>query len=161
MAQMLSFTDLQDLYIQKNNLINKFVALQNEYFDLPHEHGGNMSLTVVELHTLKTIENNPGITVTEMAQQGMRTKGAISQIVKKLEKRGYLFRKRCPVDGKRVLLHVNEEGERISMIYKKSSTDDIRIVIDKLLKKCEPKEIDAFFSVMTAYIEVLEKELKK
>lgn len=157
----MSFAGMQELYKKKSDLISRFVSLQNDYYDIPRDYGDGTFLTAVELHTLKNIEDNPGITVTEMAEQGFRTKGAISQIVKKLENRGYLFRKRCPVDGKRVLLHVNEEGQRISSIYKKCSADDLKHMLDLLMKKCDAAEIDAFFSVISTYVEVLEDELKR
>ncbi|WP_076982523.1 MarR family transcriptional regulator [Bacillus siamensis] len=49
---------------------------------------------MVEVHTLSVIEENPGITVTEAALKRNRTRGAVSQIISKLEKRDLIIRKK-------------------------------------------------------------------
>ncbi|WP_260399874.1 helix-turn-helix domain-containing protein [Peribacillus simplex] len=49
---------------------------------------------MVEVHTLTVIEENPGITVTEVALEWNRTKGPVSQIITKLEKRSLIIRKK-------------------------------------------------------------------
>ena len=154
-----SISTVQQIFNEKSNLIYRFVTLQNNYYNLPKDYGAETSLTAVEINTLKSIEANPGITVTELAAADDKTKGAVSQIVKKLEQRGYVFRKRCPVDGKRALLHVNEEGQRLSLLYKKYNLNDIKNTMDRLLEKCEVAEVDAFFKVIEIYVSILETEL--
>ena len=52
---------------------------------IPQDYGTGEEYTSVEVHTLKHIADNPGITVTELARDYAKTKGAISQILKKLE----------------------------------------------------------------------------
>ncbi|WP_076983037.1 MarR family transcriptional regulator [Bacillus siamensis] len=49
---------------------------------------------MVEVHTLTVTEENPGITVTEAALKRNRTRGAVSQIISKLEKRDLIIRKK-------------------------------------------------------------------
>ena len=154
-----SISTVQQIFNEKNNLVYRFVSLQNNYYNVPKDYGGETSLTAVEINTLKSIEDNPGITVTELAIADDKTKGAVSQIVKKLEQRGYIFRKRCPIDGKRALLHVNEEGRRLSLLHKKYSLNDIKNTMDRLLEKCEVAEVDAFFKVIEVYVSILEAEL--
>jgi len=154
-----SISTVQQIFHEKGNLIYRFVTLQNNYYNLSRNYGAETSLTAVEINTLKSIEDNPGITVTEMAAADDKTKGAVSQIVKKLEQRGYVFRKRCPVDGKRALLHVNEEGRRLSLLHKKYSLSDIKNTMDRLLEKCEAGEVDAFFKVIEIYVSILESDL--
>lgn len=161
MSESFSFLNIQELYHQKSELISHFTVLQNEYSNLVRDYGDDAHFTQVELQTLKTIEDNPGITITEMAEQGLRTKGAISQIVKKLENRGLLDRKRCPVDGKRLLLHVNDEGLRVSLLYKKYSTYEFKERLDVIMKTCTAEELDAFFKVLSVYTETMEKDLKE
>jgi len=154
-----SISTVQQIFNEKSNLIYRFATMYNNYYNLPKDYGAEISLTAVEINTLKSIEDNPGITVTELAAAGDKTKGAVSQIVKRLEQRGYLFRKRCPIDGKRALLHVNEEGRRLSLLHKKYSLSDIKNTMDRLLEQCEVAEVDAFFKVIEAYISILDSEL--
>ena len=156
-----SISQIYALFAQKSDLLYRFSALQIEYYHMPHELDSALPLSMAEVHTLRNIEENPGITVTELAASGRKTKGAVSQIVKKLENRGYLFRERCPVDGKRALLHVNEEGKRLSQIFKKHSLKSLRSLLDGLLERCGMAEVDAFFTVAAAYVQLLEEELTK
>ena len=154
-----SISTVYQIFSEKSDLIYRFVTLQNNYYNLPKDYSPDISLTAVEVNTLKNIEDQPGITVTELAVGDGKTKGAVSQIVKKLEQRGYIFRKRCPVDGKRALLHVSEEGRRLSLLHKQFSLNDIRNNLDRLLARCEISEVDAFFKVIELYIGILESEL--
>ena len=55
---------------------------------VPRDYGTGEEYTSVEVHTLKHIADNPGITVTELARHNGKTKGAISQILKRLRIRG-------------------------------------------------------------------------
>lgn len=156
-----SISQLYAIFSQKSDLLYRFVSLQNQYYNLPYDFGSGAPLSMVEIHTLRCIEDSPGVTVTELAATGRKSKGAVSQIVKKLEKRGYVFRKRCPVDGKRALLHVNSEGKHLSQFYKKLSLTHLKNTLDNLLEHCDMSEVDAFFKVTAAYVRLLEEELAK
>ena len=50
----------------------------------PHDYGTGETYTSTEMHLVKCISDHPGITVTELAYDYAKTKGAISQILKKL-----------------------------------------------------------------------------
>ena len=156
-----SIAKIQQIFSSKSDLVDRFASLWNEYGTIPKDYGSGIFLTQVESHTLKSIADNPGITVTELASSGRRTKGAVSQVVKKLEQRKYIRRERCPVDGKRALLHVSEEGGRLSLLYRKYSVNDLRTTLDALLERCDVADVDTFFKVLDAYIGILESEMKK
>ena len=154
-------SQIYTLFSQKNDLLHRFASLQNGYSAIPHEFGSAFPLSMAEIHTLKNIEDTPGVTVTELAASGRKTKGAVSQIVKKLEKRGYVFRKRYPVDGKRALLHASEEGRRLCRHYKRRDLANLKSILDGLLKHCDMAEVDAFFKVTAVYVALLEDETAK
>lgn len=154
-----SISTVHQIFSEKSNLIHRLVTLQNNYYNLPKNYGADTFLSAVEINTLTSIEARPGITVTELAEADGKTKGAVSQIVKKLEQRAYIFRRRCPIDGKRALLHVNEEGRRLSLLHKKYSLNEMRHTLGRLLEKCEVAEVDAFFKVIEVYVGILESEL--
>ena len=50
---------------------------------VPHDYGTGEVYTSVEVHTLKHIADHHGITVTELARDYGKTKGAVSQILKR------------------------------------------------------------------------------
>ena len=161
MDDTLSIAHIYTIFSQKSDLVYRFVSLQNEYYAIPRDYGTGAFLTMVESTTLKSIEGSPGITVTELAHAGRRTKGAVSQVVKKLEQRGYVFRKRCPADGKRALLHVTDKGKRLNSKYRTCDMRDMQIMLEKLLEDCTIAEADAFFKVLHAYTALLEEEVVK
>lgn len=69
------------------NLLYKFAMLYSDYVAENQDYGTGDLISMVEVHTLTAIEDNPGISVTELALMWNRTKGAISQTVTKLEKK--------------------------------------------------------------------------
>ena len=52
-------------------------------------YGTDQSLFEAEIHMIKSIKENEGIHVTGLADMLGVTKGAVSQILKKLETQGY------------------------------------------------------------------------
>lgn len=161
MDEALSIATIYRIFAQKGELIQRFVTLQNEYASLPLEYGGGESISLSELTVLTGIEEHPGITTTELAALHRKTKAAVSQTVKKLEQRKLVCRKRCPIDGKRALLHINEEGKKITAAHKKQDLSNVQNSLDQLLAGASVEEVDAFFKVLGLYSDILEKGLKK
>lgn len=81
-------------------------------------------LQVREIYTIDNIGMNEGITVTELATAMGVTKGAASQVVGSLEKRGYVDKQPDQHDGKKVHLLLTEKGlevqERHRLFYEES-----------------------------------------
>lgn len=154
----LSIAAIQKIFTQKSELIYRFIALQNEYAGEPREYGGS-PISMPEVTILISIEENPGITTTELAAMHRKTKAALSQTVKKLEQRGVVYRTRCPVDGKRALLHVNEDGKKIIAAHQQYDLNNLGNTLDRLLKSASVEEVDAFFKVLELYNDILEKRL--
>ncbi|MGW8427674.1 MarR family transcriptional regulator [Peribacillus simplex] len=65
----------------KANIIYKFVMNYNDYIKTARDYGTGEIINMVEVHTLTVIEENPGITVTEVALEWNRTKSAVSKII--------------------------------------------------------------------------------
>jgi DNA-binding MarR family transcriptional regulator len=68
------------------------------------------SLTLPSLGVLDAISTWPGITVAEISRRTPKTQQAISQVVARLEKLGYVERRLRP--GRGVGLHVTRAGEK-------------------------------------------------
>jgi DNA-binding MarR family transcriptional regulator len=69
------------------------------------------ALSMPALGTLQRIVDRPGVTVAELARSGPRTSQAISQIVARLERLGYV-RRALATEGRGVGLHLTEAGEQ-------------------------------------------------
>lgn len=86
-------------------IVSKYKMLENR----PQDYGTGV-LFPVEIHTIDMIGNNPGINVTELAELMGVTKGAVSQQIKKLEKKGCIRRVKRPGNQKEVILELEEMG---------------------------------------------------
>jgi len=76
-------------------IIELFIRMVNKYNSIekvPARHGTRHNLYHSERHMLDKIGDNPGMNVTEFANTVGVTKGAISQVVTKLEKKGVVTR---------------------------------------------------------------------
>jgi len=92
-----------------DRVVYKFNVFQKS----PIDFGTGEPLYIHETHTLTAIGKNPGINVTDLAKELCVTKGAVSQVIGKLEKRGYLRKRKDFNDGKRVLLELEEKGNMV------------------------------------------------
>ena len=88
--------------IERLNALNTITAAK--------DYGTGEKMHTVEVHILSWIAENPGISVTDVALAWNRTKGAVSQIIRKLEEKGMVERKNPPDNKKTVCLYVTEKG---------------------------------------------------
>lgn len=140
----------------KANIIYKFVMTYNDYIKTAHDYGTGEVINMVEVHTLTVIEENPGITVTEVALEWNRTKGAVSQIIAKLEKRGLIIRKKESGNAKNVHLYVTDRGELLSKAHKAYDIKELTWADKTLHNSFTTEEIDVFYKVMQQYTELLD-----
>ena len=90
-----------------NRIINKFTSIEKK----PRDFGTGDLLYPSEIHNIEIIGRNPGINVTNLAKKLGVTKGAVSQIVNKLERKNLVARFRDSRNEKEVLLKLQKKGE--------------------------------------------------
>lgn len=88
-------------------VLNKFLENQKK----PRNYGLDELLYPSEVHTIMLIGQNPGTGVTEIASKCGITKGAVSQMVYKLEQKELISKETDPVDNKRVSLKLTNKGK--------------------------------------------------
>jgi len=145
---------LDKVYRLLNNRAEKlydFVCRYSAYMSEPKDYGNGHLISMSEVHVLTHIEENPGITITQLALEREKTKSAISQTVKRLEKDGYIYRRKKEGDGKVVLLFPTEKGINLSVSHKLYDLSDIANTSEALLRTCSEEEIDNFYKVIDAY----------
>lgn len=145
----------------RHNIIYEFVLCYNDYIYAEHDYGNGTPLTMIEAHTLTYIEDHPGTTVTELTSYWRKTKGAISQIVSKLESLGLVMKKKKEGNAKTICLYVTECGFQTSLSHKLYDTLDITKTLSKIQKECTPAEIDIFYKVLSVYYNVISKDFEE
>ncbi|RGY96192.1 MarR family transcriptional regulator [Clostridium sp. AM58-1XD] len=149
--------DLTKNLVVKADLLYKFVLLYSNYLSSSKDYGTGNMVSMVEVHTLTQIYDNPGITVTQLANYWRRTKSAVSQTVGKLESRGLITRTVSENNKKVYELYVTEEGRKLSAAHKAYDLVEISHTLEDLLKTCTYDEIDTFYKVLESYIHLFEE----
>ncbi len=145
----------------RHHIIYEFVMRYNDYIYENHNYGTGVPLTMIESHTLTYIDDHPGTTVTELTRFWHKTKGALSQIVSRLEKNGFVTKSKTEDNAKTVHLTTTEEGHRVSNVHKMYDIKDISKTLAELGEKCSPEEIETFFKVMNVYYNVISKDFEE
>lgn len=70
----------------------------------------SQDLYMTEAHALSLIATQEGMNLTQLARQSNRTKGATSQMVEKLRKRGLVEKLQSPNNASELILRLTEEG---------------------------------------------------
>ncbi len=90
-----------------NRIINKFSSIEKK----PRDFGIGDLLYPSEIHNIEIIGRNPGINVTNLAKKLGVTKGAVSQIVNKLERKKLVAKFRDSNNEKEVMLKLQKRGK--------------------------------------------------
>ncbi len=97
------FEIVHDLFLK---VINSF----NEREKIPIELSDGTLVYKAEMHTVVAIGNHPGINVTDLALLLSITKGAISQMTKKLYKKQFILKKKDIKNDKEINLYLSPKG---------------------------------------------------
>jgi len=95
---------------QFSHAMTKHSIVDKRSFDF----GVGMELYPAEIHMVTTVDMHEESGVTELAEELGTTKGAVSQLVGKLVKKGLLMKETDPGHGSRVIIRTTELGKRAS-----------------------------------------------
>ena len=90
-----------------HRIMNKMKRIEQK----PRRFGTDFLLYPSEIHTIEAIGRNAGINVTALAALQGVTKGAVSQIVQKLVKKGMVVRMKDEMSDREVLLKLSDTGK--------------------------------------------------
>lgn len=97
---------IDDIAFQLMRLSNRMVEVHNK----PKDFGCGELLYPAEVHTLSTIYENPALSMTELAGILGVTKGAVSQMITRLDKKGLISKGFAPGSDKQRMLTLTKKG---------------------------------------------------
>ncbi|MBN1531991.1 MAG: MarR family transcriptional regulator [Spirochaetes bacterium] len=100
--------DVSRISVLLMRLVNKYKRLDSRAL----EYGTGDFLYPAEIHVIEAIGKNQGSTVNEICLKFGVTKGAISQIVNKLLRKGLIDKTRNPEYHKEIILTLTKRGKR-------------------------------------------------
>lgn len=116
---------------------------------------GKNALTVGEIHLIECIGKHRESNVTEMAEILGRTKGAVSQMAVKLEKKGLCIKEKHGNNNKEIILSLTQEGQRVFEEHEKLHNDlyrDIASALDEIDEKSF-NEIESILGITEKYLD--------
>ena len=142
-AKNLSHTpyEYSDVIYRYTQLVASGVQSQQDY-------GTGELYTSLEVHTVTLIEENPGITASEIAEHNYRTKGAISQILNKLEEKGLIRREKDPNNARRTLLYVTVSGLELSRKHKEYDKFYMGWVLNEGISLFGYEAMEKFYAIL-------------
>ena len=147
MSEKKTYNDVEaaDLLHQVSNMYVSTKTLR--------DYGTGENYSSVEVHLLKAITDHPGITPSELADLSGRTRGAISQILKKAEEKGLIYRKTIPNLTGKVQLCVTEKGRELDRQHRIYDAVHFGQTMDLVRKEFAQDEIDTMLRVLQGWLE--------
>ncbi|MEN7537691.1 MarR family winged helix-turn-helix transcriptional regulator [Aurantiacibacter flavus] len=72
----------------------------------------SLELTQKQVSTLWLVAESPGIAQSELGNRLRMDRATAMSIVSRMQERDYLWRERCPADGRKQLLHLTGAGKK-------------------------------------------------
>ena len=133
-------------------IINKHSRIE----ELPVTITDNIKLTSREIHCLQAIGQNEGENLKTIATILGVTKSAISQMVGKLTKRGFVRKEQAPDNDKELLAFLTESGWDAYKVHQEFHERHMYNLLDKLDEFSDPQLATA--SAILAVIETVVDE---
>lgn len=120
----------------------------------PRDYGTGEAYTAVEVHTLKYIADHPGITLTDLSKVYAKTKGALSQIIKKIEQKGLIYREGALENENRYHLYVTEKGKTLDAAHREYDRMHSGESMNRLRELVSEDEFNSAFHVLELWLDV-------
>lgn len=147
--------EIMELFIRA---VSKYNALEK----IPSKAGLKHSLYHSERHMLDKIGDQPELNVTDFARELGVTKGAVSQVVKKLVAKGVVKRYKSGTNGKEVFLELTDAGRVLYLTHKKTNEETIKPLLKELSKYPDDKVqfLISMFKWIDEFLDQSGKEMK-
>jgi len=122
----------------------------------PRDYGTGELLHSAEIHMVMLVGSNPGAGVTDLAKAGGLTKGAVSQMLEKIEHKGLITRSPDPEDSRRVAIDLTTKGKIAYYAHIQFHEDSDRELYE-YVEKLKPEQLD----VIEQFLSLIERGIDK
>lgn len=144
--------------VAKADLIYDFVQTGAENINSIHVCENGEVMSMVQMHTLTMVYDNPGLCVSDVAKMWGHTLGAASRNIDRLQKKGYIEKRKLEGNNKEVRLYATESGKELAAKHKENDKKTIERMFTKGLEKHSAEEIDSFFKVLETLGKLIKEE---
>ena len=144
-------------YKKKNELTQNSMELFTKIFmkyDIlekkPIVIGKGVKLHSTHIHTIEAIGKNYATSVTTLSNYFMITKGAVSQVISSLEKKGYIKKTKAKDNGKNIILQLTKKGVYAFDFHEQYNESVMKDLIE-LQNKYSEIEMEIFLRMLTDF----------
>jgi len=139
-----------------HRIMNKMAKLEKK----PRYFGTDHLLYSSEIHTIEAIGHNSGISVTELAALQGVTKGAVSQVIQKLEKKELIIRMKNMHSDKQVFLKLSDVGNIAFKAHDNFHAKVFPELVD-VIKNTDQETLDKMEDVLESIEKFCDKAIKE
>ncbi|MDQ0970819.1 DNA-binding MarR family transcriptional regulator [Neobacillus niacini] len=118
--------DREKVFHELMETLYETTRLMSDYHSVPRTYGTEDELYMVEAHTLNLIGDQIKTNTSEIAAMTNRTKGAISQMIDKLVKKGLVAKYKNPDNHREMIIELTPKGKIVYNYHKKLDTEEFR-----------------------------------
>ncbi|WP_081300614.1 MarR family winged helix-turn-helix transcriptional regulator [Clostridium beijerinckii] len=126
-------------------------------------YGTDKQLFEAEIHMIKAIKESEGIHVIGLAEKLGVTKGAVSQIITKLQKKGMTIKEIDPNNLSRLIIRLTPKGE-IAYLHHEKIHQDFDVLVNNILNDSSDEEktfLKKFLNSLEEKVDTLSERKKK
>lgn len=133
--------------MEQLNALNTFTGLR--------DFGTGEKYHTTEIHIMSYIAQNPGITISHLARNWNRTKGAMSQIIKRLENKDLIYRQMEKQNHKNVYLYVTEKGRLLDLAHQRYDNENYADFFYRLCELYSEEKIYDLFECLETWMNLI------
>ena len=133
---------------ENSNIMQVFSNRFLKYMSAPRVYLIPSGINVREVNILAVISEHPGIVTVEIAKLWDVTPGAVSQVLSKLESKGYIERRKEEGNAKEVHLYATEKGEALTEQHKAYNQERLEEIEKSVFSGYTLEEIDTFYKIL-------------
>ena len=156
--------DITTIYEEILQKLEKVIVMMESMHTPSLSFGTGVLMHTKEIHTIQAIGRHPGINITKLADNAGVTKGAVSQTINRLAKKGLVRKTRAPGNDKEVVLELTNLGRIGFQNHEEFHMDTLKMAReyygDQLENKLERINVavDDIYQMLNAYKRTRRKE---
>lgn len=129
-------------------LRSKWLAISKMYNEMASEQGGTVSIAFI----LLTLNDKKGTLVTRIAPRMGMEPNSLSRILKSMEKKGLIYRKKDKKDKRKVYICLTDYGLKMQ----KDALDAVFSLENSIHETVTPEKMEIFFEVINKIPQAME-----
>ena len=149
-----------DEFKQLSNLLERVIHKYIQSEKKPMDYGCGVKLTRTEIHTIALLKQNPGISVTAVAQKRGITKGAASQMIYKMVDKGMVEKQVSPNSDAQVSLYLTPVGEKASEMHDAYHKNNVQPIY-KYFNTLSEDTVNALIGIMKVFEQSMDEQMNR